>query len=68
MSKEAVKGVVDRWLNDAAFREELRQDAEGAVRRMGVELDADEWEALKSIDWSQPDAELMSRANKICFI
>jgi hypothetical protein len=30
----------------------MRADPEGTVRRTGVELDEDEWQALRSMDWT----------------
>jgi len=52
-------------MNDPGFRQELRADPEAAVRRTGAELDAEEWAALRSIDWSTSDEELTARANKL---
>lgn len=63
MSRQAVKQLIDRWINEPAFREELRADPEGTVRRSGLELDEDEWQALRQIDWSLPNEELQARAN-----
>ena len=42
MSQAAVEALIDRWTNEPAFRERMRQDPEGAVRAAGVELDPDE--------------------------
>ena len=64
MSREAVNELFDRWLNDAAFRQDVRTDAEGAVRRAGAQLDEDEWAALRTVDWSLPDSELEARISK----
>ena len=64
MSQEAVAQLIDRWINEPAFREELRSDPEGTVRRSGVQLDPDEWEALRKIDWSLSDEELQNRTSK----
>lgn len=65
MSREAVKTLMDKWMNDPAFRDELRKDPEAAVRRTGVELEPDEWAAVRVIDWNTSDEELASRANKL---
>lgn len=65
MSREAVGKLVDRWMNEPSFREELRKDPEGAVRRSGVELDAEEWAALRNMDWTLPDEALQSRVSKL---
>lgn len=64
MSRENIEKLMDRWINEPAFREELRGDPEGVVRKSGMELDDDELAALKSIDWNLPDEELKLRANK----
>ena len=64
MSREAIGELVDRWMNDPAFRAAVRQDPEEAVRGTGVELTEDEWAAIRSVDWSLSDEELLSRATK----
>ena len=65
MSREAVNELFDRWVNDAAFRQDVRTDAEGTVRRTGALLDEDEWAALRTVDWNQPDVELQARVSKM---
>ena len=64
MSREAVNELFDRWMNDAGFRQEVRTDAEAAVHRAGAHLDEDEWAALRTVDWNQPDTELQARVSK----
>ncbi len=64
MTRQAVEELMDRWMNDEAFREELRVDSEGTVRSTGLSFDQDEWAALRSVDWSLPDEELQTRASK----
>lgn len=64
MSREAIEQLIDRWTEDPAFRAAVRQDPEAAVRSMGLELNADEWAALRAVDWSLSDEELTTRANK----
>jgi hypothetical protein len=55
---------MDRWMNEPNFRDEIRRNPEGTVRRMNLELDEDEWAALRNMDWTLPDEELQARANK----
>ncbi len=50
MSREAIEELVQRWMDDPAFRAAVRQDPEGAVRDTGLELTADEWAAIRSVD------------------
>ena len=64
MANSAVQTLVDRWLNDQAFRSAVRANPEGAVRGVGIELDADEWAALRSINWEASDGELEARLSK----
>ena len=50
MSREAIEELIDRWMDDPAFRAAVRQDPEAALRSAGVQLDADEWAAVRGID------------------
>ena len=64
MSREAIGTLMDKWTNDPAFRKQLRADPEGAVKRSGASLSADELASLRNIDWSLPDEQLQARASK----
>jgi hypothetical protein len=64
MSAEAVAELMDRWTNEPAFRQEMRSDPEAAVQSSGVQLDPDEWAALKDVDWKLSDEDLEERASK----
>jgi hypothetical protein len=66
MSRENVEQLLDRWINEPAFRDEIRADPEGAIERAGVTLDEEEQAALLNIDWSLPDEELAARVSKLC--
>jgi hypothetical protein len=66
MAREAMSNLVDRWFNDEAFRVDLRRNPEETIKQSGFELDNDEWEAVKSVDWSLPDEELQERINRSC--
>ena len=61
MSRQAVESLLDKWTGDPEFRAAMRQDAEASVRTLGVELDQDEWSALRAVDWNLPDEELRTR-------
>ena len=63
MSREAIGKLVDRWINDPVFRQQMRADPEGTVKRSDAQLDADEWAALRNVDWQLSDEQLQSRAN-----
>ena len=64
MSRDAISNLINRWVNEPAFRDELRKDPEGAVKRAGAQLTSEEWSALKSVDWKLSDDELKARINK----
>jgi hypothetical protein len=49
MSIEAFKNLMDRWVKEPSFREELRRNPEETLRRFGVKLDDDEMVALRSL-------------------
>lgn len=64
MGYEQVGKVIDRWMNDANFRNELRKDTDGAVKRAGAQLTGEELTALKKINWNQSDEQLKSQISK----
>jgi hypothetical protein len=64
-NQEAMQQLADRFMNDADFREEMRQDPEGAAERSGLQLDEENRQALKSMDWSSSDEELHARVSKL---
>ena len=64
MSRESVQTLMDRWINEPAFAPRCASDPEATTRSSGVELDADEWAALRGMDWNLPDAELQARMSK----
>lgn len=64
MSYEQVGKLIDRWINDPNFRNELRRNAEEAVKKAGAKLSAEEFAALKKIDWNRSDEQLKSIASK----
>jgi len=59
-----VEQVIDLWMSDPSFRDEVRANPEAAVRRAGADLNEDEWAALRAVDWNLPDEQLQARANK----
>ena len=61
---ESMQQIADRFMNDAEFREEMKQDPEGAAERSGYELDDEDRQALKSVDWSGSDEALNERVSK----
>ena len=61
---ESMQQLADRFMNDAQFREEMKQDPEGAAERSGYELDEEDRQALRSMDWSGSDEELNERVSK----
>jgi hypothetical protein len=63
-NQEAMQQLADRFMNDANFREQMRQDPEGAAQRSGLQLDEEDKQALKSMDWSGSDEELKERVSK----
>ncbi len=64
MSREALEGLIDRWTNDAGFRQAMRKDPEATVRGTGVKLSSEEHAAFANIDWSLSDEELQTRMSK----
>jgi hypothetical protein len=63
-NQQAMQQLTDRFMNDAGFREEMKQDPEGAAQRSGFALDEEDRQALKSVDWSGSDEQLKERVSK----
>jgi hypothetical protein len=63
-NQEAMQQLTNRFMNDAHFRERMRQDPEGAAEREGFALDEEDRQALRSIDWSGTDEQLNERVSK----
>ena len=64
MNKNALEELIDQWMNDDSFRAELRLVPEGTVRARNIELNEDEWAALRSVDWNMSDEALQARVSK----
>jgi hypothetical protein len=62
---ESMQQLADKFMNDASFREEMRQDPESAAERSGLPLDDEDRQALRSIDWSSSDEALNDRVSKL---
>ena len=65
MGRDGLGTLMERWVNDPSFREEVKKDAVGVARKNGIELSADEEAALRSIDWNLSDEELQARVSKL---
>ncbi len=63
-NQEAMQQLTDRFMNDAGFREQMRQDPEGAAETQGFQLDEEDRQALRSVDWSDSDEQLNERVSK----
>jgi hypothetical protein len=64
MPSQSAETLIDKWINDTAFRNAMRRDPDAAVKAAGVTLSDDERAALKAIDWSQSDQQLAERTSK----
>jgi hypothetical protein len=65
MSHDALATLIERWINDAQFRTDVRADPIRAIERAGVELSEPERAAVAAFDWSLPDRELAARASRM---
>ncbi|HEY5340609.1 MAG TPA: Os1348 family NHLP clan protein [Candidatus Aquilonibacter sp.] len=65
MSHDAVADLVERYLNDSAFRAAFADDPEAALAAGGFELDSDELAALHSTVCSHDDQPLKAAGNQV---
>jgi len=63
-NQEAMQQLADRFMNDTGFREQMRQDPEGAAEREGYQLDEEDRQSLRSMDWGASDEQLNERVSK----
>jgi hypothetical protein len=67
MSHDVVADLVERYLNDPAFRAAFAGDPDAAVAAAGFELDADEFAALHATVKTHEDQPLKPRVTKYSF-
>ncbi len=63
-NQEGMEQLTDRFMNNADFREQMRRNPEETAKNTGIELDDEDRQALRSMDWSGSDEELMDRVSK----
>ena len=61
---ESMQQLTERFMNDAEFREQMKQDPEGSADSTGLQLDEEDRQALRSVDWSGSDEQLKERVSK----
>ncbi len=61
---ESMQQIADRFMNDSEFREQMKQDPEGTADSTGLQLDDEDRQALRSVDWSGSDQQLNERVSK----
>ena len=64
MSETGAKALLERWSEDVGFRTQLRADPMAAVATMGADLDEEQLEVLRSLDWTLSDEELEALLEK----
>ncbi|MBA2784002.1 MAG: hypothetical protein H0T74_13965 [Rubrobacteraceae bacterium] len=47
-NQEVMQQLADRFMNDTGFREQMRQDPEGAAEREGYQLDEEDRQSLRN--------------------
>ncbi len=62
---ESMQHLADRFMNDARLRERMKQDQGRTADSTGPQLDEEDRQAIRSMDWSGSDQELNERMSKI---
>ncbi len=60
----ALQELLNRWLDDATFRDAFQADPQHAIQSSGLDLTPDEVAALEGAQWNLSDGSLAERANK----
>jgi len=65
MEEQVASQLMDRLASDPALRAEFQRDPQETVKKLGLDLDDQDREALNAIDWgSLSDEELVERVSK----
>ncbi len=61
---KGLAAIMERYTSDPGFKQQLKQDPEEALRRAGIQLDAEDRQMFQQLDWSLPDEQLQQRVSK----
>ena len=64
MNQETVEMLIDKWMNDVSFREEMRSNPHAVLEKSGITISDEDKEIIEKIDWSLSDEELLARVSK----
>ena len=64
MAQDGVDRLVDKWLNDTSFRDQMQRDPEGTAKRCGITLSAEEWTTVRNVVMTTGDEALRARISK----
>ena len=59
-----VDQLVQKYLNDAGFRDRMKRDPEGTVKSCGISLNAEEWATVRNVVMTTSDEALRQRVSK----
>jgi len=62
--EKSIDAVLDRWMNDPTFTEQLRTDPDATLRSCGIDPDDETLARFKSLDYDAPIEELQARVSK----
>ena len=60
----SVDQLVDKWLNNPSFRDQMQRDLEGTIKRSGITLSAEEWTTVRNVVMTTADEALRARISK----
>ena len=63
--RNGVDQLVEKWLNEPGFREKMKKDPEGTVKKCGINLSAEEWATVRNVVITSSDEELKPRVSKL---
>lgn len=64
MTQTTMEQLLDRWLNDTAFRDELQRDPEATIRATEIALTDEDWQVLRAANYDLSDGALAERVAK----
>jgi hypothetical protein len=68
MNPSSMMELLDRYLNDPQFKEQMRQDPEGTAQSTGLTFDDEDLQSIRNWDWGPSGEEhLKERMSKAAY-
>ena len=64
MQSKGVDQLVQKWLNEPAFKAKMSKDPEGTAKAAGISLSSEEWATVRNVMTASANTALRTRVSK----